>query len=98
MGQISATYLTTSRFCITADHCFPGRKGDFSGSALSQFWSGYFVAVTELMLGIIRIGEGQLGLVFQKMNEVCFGHAYLDQRGIPFVLLMEGEFASPWSF
>ncbi|MDA7652899.1 hypothetical protein N8668_01305 [bacterium] len=25
------------------------------------------------------------------MNEVCFGHAYLDQRGSSFVLFVEGD-------
>jgi len=60
MGQIPVTSLTIFRFRITADDGFLGRKGDFSGSALCQFWSGYFVAVIELMVIIIRIGERQL--------------------------------------
>ena len=60
MGQIPLTYLTISRFWITADDCLPRRKGDFRGSALSHFCSGYFVAVIELMLVMIRIGVGQL--------------------------------------
>lgn len=37
----------------------------------------------------------QLGLVLQKMNEVCFGNAYLDQPGIPFVLFMGGDLRLP---
>jgi hypothetical protein len=59
MGQIPVTNLTISRFRITADDCLQGRQGDFSGSALCQFWSGYFVAAIELMLVIIRTGESQ---------------------------------------
>ena len=60
MGQIPVTSLTIFRFRITADDGFLGRKGDLSGSALCQFWSGYFVAVIELIVIIIRIGERQL--------------------------------------
>lgn len=47
MGQIPLTHLTISRFCMTTDDSLLGRKADVSGSALSQFWIGCFVAVTE---------------------------------------------------
>ncbi|MDA7524851.1 hypothetical protein N8616_02900 [Verrucomicrobia bacterium] len=60
MGQIPVTYLTISGFRIKADDCPMGRKGDFSGSALCQFWSRYFIAVIELMVVMIRMGVGQL--------------------------------------
>jgi len=56
------------------------------------FWEGKQTSVVQRCL---NFGSGILSLL---LNEVCFGNAYLDQPGIPFVLFMGGDKRLPGVF